>query len=93
MIEVTVNKRGADRIRAGHLWIYRSDVVETGEATGGSIVHVVDKARNLIGQAFYSDCSQIALRFLTQTSEEIDREWWRKRIREAAARRADYSGH
>ena len=88
MIEVTVNKRGADRIRAGHLWIYRSDVVETGEATGGSIVHVVDKARNLIGQAFYSDSSQIALRFLTQTSEEIDREWWRKRIREAAARRA-----
>ncbi|HYJ87870.1 MAG TPA: class I SAM-dependent rRNA methyltransferase [Pyrinomonadaceae bacterium] len=87
MTEVTVNKRGADRIRAGHLWIYRSDVVDTGEATGGSIVHVGDKGRNLIGQAFYSDSSQIALRFLTQTSDEIDREWWRKRIREAAARR------
>jgi 23S rRNA (cytosine1962-C5)-methyltransferase len=87
MTEVTVNKRGADRIRAGHLWIYRSDVVDTGEATGGSIVHVTDKGQNLIGQAFYSDSSQIALRFLTQTSEEIDREWWRKRIREAAARR------
>jgi len=87
MTEVTVNKRGADRIRAGHLWIYRSDIVDTGEATGGSIVHVVDKGRNLIGQAFYSDSSQIALRFLTQTSEAIDREWWRKRIRDAAARR------
>ena len=87
MTEVTVSKRGADRIRAGHLWIYRSDIDVTGEATGGSIVHVVDKGGNLIGQAFYSDSSQIALRFLTQTNEEIDREWWRKRIREAAARR------
>ena len=87
MAEVTVNKRGADRIRAGHLWIYRSDILNTGEATGGSVVHVVDKGRNLIGQAFYSDSSQIALRFLTQTGEEIDREWWRKRLREAAARR------
>jgi 23S rRNA (cytosine1962-C5)-methyltransferase len=87
MAEVIVNKRGADRIRAGHLWIYRSDIVDTGEATGGSIVHVVDKGANLIGQAFYSDSSQIALRFLTQTAEEVDREWWRKRIREAAARR------
>jgi 23S rRNA (cytosine1962-C5)-methyltransferase len=87
MTEVTVNKRGADRIRAGHLWIYRSDIIDTGEATGGSVVHVADKGRNLIGQAFYSDSSQIALRFLTQTADEVDREWWRRRIREAAARR------
>jgi 23S rRNA (cytosine1962-C5)-methyltransferase len=86
-MNVTVHKRGADRIRAGHLWIYRSDIVDTREATGGSIVRVVDKGNNLIGQAFYSDSSQIALRFLTQTGYVIDREWWRRQIREAAARR------
>ena len=28
MKTVRVNKKGADRVRAGHLWIYRSDVVE-----------------------------------------------------------------
>src|SRR6185295_16584126 len=38
-------------------------------------------------QALFSDSSQIALRFLTQSNEEIDRDWWRRRIREAAARR------
>jgi 23S rRNA (cytosine1962-C5)-methyltransferase len=88
MNEVTVTKRGADRIRRGHLWIYRSDVINTDEAEGGSIVVVRDQSRNLVGQAFFSDSSQIALRFLSQTGEPIDREWWRRRILEAANRRA-----
>jgi len=35
MNTVTVNKRGADRIRGGHLWIYRSDVVQPRESAGG----------------------------------------------------------
>jgi 23S rRNA (cytosine1962-C5)-methyltransferase len=88
MNEVIVTKRGADRIRGGHLWIYRSDVVEADEATGGSIVTVHDQNRNFVGQAFFSNSSQIALRFLSQTEEPIDREWWRSRLFEAAARRA-----
>ena len=89
MNTVTVNKRGADRIRGGHLWIYRSDIVQTDEATGGSIVVVRDQKRNLVGQAFFSDSSQIALRFLSLTEETIDRDWWRKRILQAANRRAN----
>jgi 23S rRNA (cytosine1962-C5)-methyltransferase len=87
MNAVTVTKRGADRIRRGHLWIYRSDVLEARDAAGGSIARVQDEHRNFIGQAFYSDSSQIVLRFLTTADESIDRDWWCKRIREAAARR------
>src|SRR5215207_3245944 len=83
---VKVNKRGADRIRHGHLWIYRSDVVDA-RAVGGSLVRVTDERGNLTGQALFSDASQIALRFLTQSNEDIDREWWRRRIVEAANRR------
>jgi 23S rRNA (cytosine1962-C5)-methyltransferase len=48
---------------------------------------VLDKGHNFIGQAFYSDSSQIALRFLSQSKETIDREWWRRKLREAAGRR------
>ena len=86
MSTVTVTKRGADRVRRGHLWIYRSDVGDV-DAAGGSVVAVRDERGNFIGQALYSDASQIALRFLTQTQEEIDRDWWRARIRAAATRR------
>ncbi len=81
-----VNKKGANRIREGHLWIYRSDVVAV-DAEGGSVVTVKDERGNFVGQALFSDASQIALRFLTQSNEETDRDWWRRRIREAAGRR------
>ena len=86
MPRAKVTKRGADRIRHGHLWIYRSDVIDV-EADGGSIVAVHDERGNFVGQALYSDASQIALRFLTQTDHAIDRQWWRQRIAEAAQRR------
>jgi len=86
MKTVRVNKKGADRVRHGHLWIYRSDVIGI-DADGGSVVSVTDERGNLIGQALFSNASQIALRFLTQTADAIDREWWRQRIKEAAARR------
>lgn len=87
MKNVTVTKRGANRVRNGHLWIYRSDVLDTGDAQGGSIVAVRDQHGNFIGQSLFSDASQIALRLLTQTDESIDRNWWRRRILEAASRR------
>ena len=77
---VRVNKKGADRVRNGHLWIYRSDLVDV-DAAGGSVVSVKDERGNFIGQALFSDASQIALRFLSLSNEEIDRDWWRRRIR------------
>src|ERR1041384_7642533 len=86
MNTVRVNKKGADRVRNGHLWIYRSDLIEV-QAAGGSVVSVKDERGNFIGQALYSDASQIALRFLAQSHDEIDRAWWQRRIREAARRR------
>lgn len=87
MNTVKVTKRGADRVRHGHLWIYSSDIVDY-DAEGGSVVTVKDERGNFIGQALYSDASQISLRFLTQGPEEIDREWWRRRILDAASRRS-----
>jgi 23S rRNA (cytosine1962-C5)-methyltransferase len=57
------------------------------EAQGGSIVRVADERGNFVGQALFSDASQIALRFLTQSNEDINRDWWRRRIVEAANRR------
>jgi 23S rRNA (cytosine1962-C5)-methyltransferase len=87
MTNVTVNKRGADRARKGHLWIYRSDVTQPPGVAGGSIVSVRDPHGNFIGQALFSDRSEITLRLLTHADETIDREWWRKRIRAATKRR------
>lgn len=86
MKKAYVTKKGARRVRAGHLWIYKSDV-EKASAAGGDVVAVYDEAKNFVGKAFYSDASEIALRFVTTRDEEIDREFWRRKIRAAAARR------
>lgn len=85
--QIKITQRGARRVRHGHLWVYRSDVRDARDSAGGAIVQVVDDAGNFVGQAFYSDRSEIALRFLTTADETIDREWWRARLRNCAARR------
>jgi 23S rRNA (cytosine1962-C5)-methyltransferase len=87
---VIINKRGAERIRNGHLWVYRSDIKSTKQAKSGSIVRAVDERNRFVGKAFYSDRSEIALRFLTTKDEAIDREWWRVKFLEAAQRREHY---
>lgn len=91
MKTVVVTRRGADRIRSGHLWVYRSDVTSTQEALGGSLVRVRDLHGNFLAQALYSDASEISLRVLTLNNETIDADWWQERIREAASRRRTIS--
>lgn len=92
MNSITVTQRGVERARAGHLWIYRSDLRrDAGEhAQGGTIVRVMDERKRSVGQALYSDRSEISLRLLTLHDEQIDREWWRARLRAAMLRREQY---
>jgi len=85
---VIVSRKGAERARTGHLWIYRSDLLDGGDAAPGASVQVRDERGRFVGCALYSDRSQIALRLLTWREEAIDRDWWRERLRQAFARRA-----
>lgn len=86
MSKVFVNKKGARRVRNGHLWIYKSDTVKI-EAQGGDTVSVFDEGKNFVGKAFYSDSSEITLRVFTTKDETIDKEFWRGKIRDAETRR------
>jgi len=61
---IVVNQRGAARLKAGHLWIYRSDIA-SGDAPPGSLVEVRDPRSRRLGSALYSSSSQIAIRLLT----------------------------
>lgn len=81
---VTITRRGEERIRNGHPWIYRSDVAAVA-AAGGDTVRVVDSRGRTGGYALYSDRSEIALRMLTRASERPDRAMWRARIAQAIA--------
>ncbi|MFL6211365.1 MAG: class I SAM-dependent rRNA methyltransferase [Pyrinomonadaceae bacterium] len=85
---VQITRRGADRARAGHLWIYRSDVSAARDVPGGALVAVRDERGRFVAQALYSDRSEITLRLLTWRAEPIDRAWWQARLHEASTRRA-----
>jgi 23S rRNA (cytosine1962-C5)-methyltransferase len=64
----TITRRAADRLRAGHLWIYRSDIdrLSDSEAPGGSLISVADSRGIPLGTALYSAGSEIALRLVSR---------------------------
>ena len=84
---ISISPRGEERIRNGHPWIYRSDVVEV-DAAGGDTVRVTSTRGRPIGYALYSDRSEIAIRLLTRQDEAPTIETWRERIAAAIAYRA-----
>jgi 23S rRNA (cytosine1962-C5)-methyltransferase len=85
--EVVIRRRGADRIRRGHLWIYQSDTLSK-DAPPGSIVSVRDERGTILGKAFYSSKSQIALRLLARGDVHIDEQFFRNRFDAADELRA-----
>jgi 23S rRNA (cytosine1962-C5)-methyltransferase len=84
MPTVVISARGEQRVRGGHPWIYRADVVDV-EAAGGDIVQVIGPRHRTIGYALFSDRSQIAIRMLSRGETPADESLVRTRI-EAAIR-------
>jgi len=80
---VVVNTRAVARLRYGHPWVYRSDVVSSEGAGPGAMVEVKNERGRFLGSAFYSTASEITLRLLS--SGKIDKlaELVRQRVRDA----------
>jgi 23S rRNA (cytosine1962-C5)-methyltransferase len=83
---VVISSRGVERIRLGHLWVYRSDI-RTTQAEPGSVVRLTDERGRFHGRAFYSDKSQIAVRLLTREDIPMDRAFFTERLKHAIAYR------
>ncbi len=79
MPTVSITKRGEDRIRSGHPWVYRSDVAKASASAGQTVL--VTGPRNVpVGYALYSDRSEISLRMLTRGRDEPTLDLWRTRL-------------
>ncbi len=76
---VAITRRGEDRIRSGHPWIYRSDVADT-QADPGAMVRVVGPRGRPLGHALFSDRSEIALRMFSREDEAPGLDAWRARL-------------
>jgi len=81
---VVISARGEERLRSGHPWIYRADVADVRAAAGDRVLVRGPRGRAL-GQALYSDRSQIAIRMLTYGEQAADEALIRARIEAALA--------
>jgi len=86
-LTVTVSPRGASRLKEGHVWVYRSDIVSADDLPAGSLVAVTDPRGKALGTAIYSSASQIAIRLISREPVSDFPNLLRQRIAEAIAYR------
>ena len=84
---VKVSRRGASRLKEGHVWVYRSDIVSADGVAPGALVAVADDREKFLGTALYSSASQIAIRMISKDAVKDLSGLLRKRIQEAIAYR------
>ena len=69
-----ISRRAADRLRAGHVWVYRSDIVEVPD-NAPRLLPIADQRGILLGTALYSSVSEIALRLISTDAIPGEAEW------------------
>ncbi|MDB6031156.1 MAG: putative SAM-dependent methyltransferase [Verrucomicrobiales bacterium] len=78
----------ADRIVAGHPWVYNGSVMRiTAPAEDGDVVQVKDHRQRLLGIGFYNSKSRINVRVLAPERVEVNERFFEERIRAALALR------
>ncbi len=84
---VKVSRRGANRLKEGHVWVYRSDIVAANGVAPGALVGVVDEREKPLGTALYSSASQIAIRMISRDAVNDLNGVLRERLQAAIAYR------
>jgi 23S rRNA (cytosine1962-C5)-methyltransferase len=78
----------ADRVIAGHPWIYAGSVLRlTAPAADGALVQIKDHRQRFLGVGFYNSKSKIQVRVIAPERVKIDSGFFAERIRAALALR------
>ncbi len=82
-------KEGRERtVLAEHPWIFSGGIDRRkSDASSLGVVDVRDNEGRFLGRGFYNPKSQIAVRMLTRDQEPVDKAFFARKIREAAALR------
>ena len=76
----------ADRVLAGHPWIYHGSIIRlTQPANDGDIVQVKDHRQRLLGIGYYNFKSKINVRMIAPERVEVNQAFFEDRIRAALA--------
>jgi 23S rRNA (cytosine1962-C5)-methyltransferase len=76
----------ADRIVAGHPWIYHGEILRlTAPVADGELVQVKDHRQRFLGIGFFNSKSKINVRVLSPERVEVNEHFFEERIRAALA--------
>jgi 23S rRNA (cytosine1962-C5)-methyltransferase len=77
------------RILHGHDWVFSSEVLKVfGNPADGDVISLKDGKDHLIGSAIYNSKSQIVARRFSRRKQDLDLDFFRRRIAQAAEYRA-----
>ncbi len=77
------------RILHGHDWVFSSEVLKVfGNPADGDVISLKDGKDRLIGSAIYNSKSQIVARRFSRRKQELDLDFFKRRIAQAAEYRA-----
>jgi 23S rRNA (cytosine1962-C5)-methyltransferase len=83
MAGIVVKSRA--RILHGHDWVFSSEVLKVfGKPTDGDVISLKDSRDHLIGSAIYNSKSQIVARRFSRRKQELDLDFFKRRIAQAA---------
>src|SRR5205809_4559771 len=73
------------RILHGHDWVFSSEVLKVfGNPTDGDVISLKDGKDRLIGSAIYNSKSQIMSRRFSRRRQDLDPDFFRRRIAQAS---------
>jgi len=88
--EVRVSRKGEERLRLGHPWVFGDDLREVPEGMApGQWVRVLSRSGEFLGTATANLSSRLALRRVSRGEAEPSRAFLASRIRQALDRRAE----
>ena len=84
-LPVTVDDRCEARLRAGHVWVYESDIKECAQKPhDGALCDVYSRRGRYLGTGFFNSRSKIRVRILsTNANDRFDAAFWERRVRYA----------
>ena len=82
LIKAQITKKGEAHLRAGHPWVYDSEVISLeSPCEDGSLVEVTSPKGRYLGTGFYNSCSEIRIRVIsTNANDRFDRDFFRRRL-------------
>ncbi len=81
MLTLTLKPREERRLRDGHLWAYRDELVHAPDAVPGELVRLVAHDGSSLGSGVYNPLSKIAVRLLGGEVETLDTDFFVRRFR------------